>query len=563
MRICVADFETNNREDDCRVWEWGIADCGETDVTFGDDIDSFMFHVEHIAPCEVYFDNLKFDGAFIMDFLFRHGYEFTENFNVSAGQFTCTIAETGAMFNIRVGLRSKGKRTKIAEFRDSLKIIPMGIAEMADAFGLDIKKIEEPDEWYNMPRPVGYKPSKEDRDYLHNDVVILSLCLCQMLHEGYDKMTIGSNAIDFYKKNSEFYATLAGANGCDEYLRKAFKGGWCYVNPKYQKKEQGDGLVLDVNSMYPWVMRNKLLPYGAPVHYEGKYNLLASDNFPLYIQHIRCEFELKEGHFPTIQLKHTFGFQQGEYLTSSDCEVVDLYLTNVDLALFLEHYDMDNIEYVDGYMFRGKMGMFSEYVDFWYNEKNEAGKAGNKGKRQIAKLFLNNLFGRFSICPKFRNKIPYYEDGVVKYKFSEWKEREPLYIPLGVFITSYARSYIIRCAQALYDRFIYADTDSLHIKGLDVPKDIQIDPEILGAFKVEAIVRRGKYIHSKCYCEEISEDGGKTWLTKTTVAGLPHKFHGQHSYDDFKIGCEYNKLEAKTVKGGVVLVEVKHKIGAA
>ena len=558
----AADFETNNHEDDCHVWEWGIAKVGETGVFYGDDIDSFMAHVERYAPSTIYFHHLKFDGGFILDWLFRRGFTFTEDRNPQAGEFSCTISELGAMFNIRVGFRRKGGRVKIAEFRDSYKIIPMSIEDMADAFGLSIHKIQEPDDWYNRRRPVGYKPVQEDREYLANDVVILSLCLGQMLDNGYDRMTIGANALEFYKKHSENFALFCGASGADQYLRNSYKGGWCYVNPAIEKQEQAEGLVLDINSMYPYVMRNRLLPYGTPIYYEGKYNLLHSEAFPLYIQHIRCSFELKDGYFPSVQLKNVYGFQQVEYPTDTNLEVVDLYMTNVDLDIFFEHYNVSDLEYVDGYMFEAKMGMFNDYIDFWYDNKSQAGRDGNKGMRQISKLFLNNLYGKFSINPKFRNKIPYYEDGIVKYKFTEYKERNPLYIPVGIFICSWARSYIVRAAQALHDRFLYADTDSLHISGTDMPSDIWIDNEALGAFKVEAIMKRGKYIHSKCYCEELSEDGGQTWYTKVTASGLPHKLHGQHSFDEFGVGTIYeNKLEPKVVKGGVILVPTQFKIG--
>ena len=41
--IYAADYETTTREDDCRVWAWGIADIRKPDkVIFGTDISSFM-----------------------------------------------------------------------------------------------------------------------------------------------------------------------------------------------------------------------------------------------------------------------------------------------------------------------------------------------------------------------------------------------------------------------------------------------------------------------------------------------------------------------------------------
>ena len=35
-------------------------------------------------------------------------------------------------------------------------------------------------------------------------------------------------------------------------------------NKKWARKRVGRGIVIDKNSMYPWVMRTKLLPYGKP-----------------------------------------------------------------------------------------------------------------------------------------------------------------------------------------------------------------------------------------------------------------------------------------------------------
>lgn len=74
-------------------------------------------------------------------------------------------------------------------------------------------------------------------------------------------------------------------------------------------------------------------------------------------------------------------------------------MTNVDLALFLEHYNVYNIEYHSGWKFRQKTGMFDEYIDYWANVKIDAEKQGNSALREIAKLYLNNLYGKFSKNP--------------------------------------------------------------------------------------------------------------------------------------------------------------------
>ena len=43
-------------------------------------------------------------------------------------------------------------------------------------------------------------------------------------------------------------------------------------------------------------------------------------------------------------------------------------------------------------MFKASTGMFDEYVDHWTEVKIKAGKEGNNGMRQIAKLMLNSLY---------------------------------------------------------------------------------------------------------------------------------------------------------------------------
>ena len=106
----------------------------------------------------------------------------------------------------------------------------------------------------------------------------------------------------------------------------------------------GNGCVLDVNSLYPSCMKECLLPFGEPVFYEGKYE--KDKVYELYIQMITCSFKIKEDKIPTIQIKHSMSFMPNEYLETSKNEIVCLVLTNIDLALFLEHYDVKDMEYV-------------------------------------------------------------------------------------------------------------------------------------------------------------------------------------------------------------------------
>ena len=130
-----------------------------------------------------------------------------------------------------------------------------------------------------------------------------------------------------------------------------------------------------------------------------------------------------------------------------------------------------------------------------------------------------------------------------------------MYIPIGAAITAYAREKTIRSAQANHDRFIYADTDSLHLKGIEIPTNIEIDAVKLGAWKHESTFTRARFIRAKSYIEEIDGE------LKVTCAGLPTSAHKYVTWDNFTIGAEYaGKLQQKSVKGGIILKETTFKI---
>lgn len=90
---------------------------------------------------------------------------------------------------------------------------------------------------------------------------------------------------------------------------------------------------------------------------------------------------------------------------------MELVLTQVDLELIFEQYNVTYIEYVDGYMFKSDIGMFDSYINHWMEMKEEATRTGNKGLRSIAKLLLNNLYGKFGTNTKLQSKIPVYLGG--------------------------------------------------------------------------------------------------------------------------------------------------------
>lgn len=569
----VADFETTTDPLDVRVWAACLVEIETLETAFiGNSIEG-LFEFLADKNSIVYYHNLKFDGEFLLHYLLTHGFKHSDSRQPKT--FETLITDDGIFYSITVYFAKENKKYKKVVFYDSLKKLPFKVSVISKAFELEDEKGSID---YDAYRPRGHELTDEERRYIVNDCRIVAAALRVQFEKGLKKMTNASDALNGYKdivQKSQFekwFPVLPVELDAD--IRRAYKGGYVYLNPKYRGKHVPSGVVFDVNSLYPSVMYDRMLPYGYPMYFEGEY--VEDEKYPLYIIRLRCEFELKKGHLPTIQLKNNRAFVETEYLSSSNGEIVEMTLTSVDLKLFLEHYKTYNLEYVCGWKFKGSTGMFKEYIDFWMHVK----ETNTGALRQLAKLMLNSLYGKFATNPKARKKIPYLdEEGVVRYVLDEPELRDPVYTSMGCFITAYAREKTIRSAQSVYDRYIYGDTDSLHILGEDNPEGLEIHPTHLGAWKHEGTFVDSKYIRAKTYMETMREytkgdtlreyakrletthevwreDGRIRYhATKVTCAGMPDNVKEDVTYDNFHSGSTFDgKLMPRRFKGGIVLM---------
>ena len=579
MKKYVADFETTTIPEDCRVWAYAIVDIEDYDkVIIGTNIEDFIdWCSKQKGSPKIFFHNLRFDLSFVMDALFRMGYTHTtEKEDRQTKTFNTMISDKGLVYQCEIIFYRKGKNIRKVILQDSLKLIPLKVKEIPKAFGLEECKGEIDYDRHNK-LPPNSPLSEEEKDYITHDVVIVAKAINYMYSQGLNKMTIGSCALDGYKSIigkgtfNRWYPTPEYHND----VKQSYRGGFTYLNPKFASVPVKEGITLDVNSLYPSVLRSHEcpLPFGTPIFFEGRYR--PNPIYPLFTQMFRCQFEIKPGKIPTIQIKHSLDYQGNEYLTSSNGEEVVLCLNSVDLELFFDHYDVYNIEYLSGWMFKASVGMFDKYIDKWSANKIKAKKEGNRGFYFISKQFLNSLYGKFGTDITTVNKVPYYQDGQVKYYYSNPQSKKGVYIAVASFVTSYARRVTITSAQKITDdynagksdiQFVYADTDSLHCSspGFKLPEGLDIDPYKLGAWKYESKFysedgNGAKYLRQKCYIENFTEDidnPNPEYHLKITVAGMPEECYDQVTFDNFEIGANYyGKKQPKTVPGGTVLVE--------
>lgn len=549
VRIFTADFETTTLLEDCRVWAFAVCDIDNPDsVIYGNSIERFFEVCRSLPNCRIYFHNLAFDVSFILDYMLRNGYAWeNDRFPRYDKGFTTVISDMNQIYSVRVNFG----RGHVVTFWDSLKIIPLSIASEAKAFGLEEGKGELD---YTKFREVGHELTEEEKDYIRRDVQIDARALRVMLDRGLSKMTIGSCALGDYKnmvgKERGFRHHFPKLEPeVDKFCRMAYKGGFVYVNPIYAGLVLGEGMSLDVNSLYPSVMAScsgEILPYGMPKWFWGMPD--PDDLYPLWIAQITMRFKVKQNHIPCIQMKGNLSFMPTEYITDSK-EPVVLTITSVDWELINMQYDVDVYEWHGGYKFKASSELFKGYVNKWVEVKNRATIEGNAGMRTIAKLMLNSLYGKFATQIEVRSRKPILDNGILRYVDIPKYDRDPVYLPVGAFITSWARFKTITTAQACGDRFIYSDTDSVKVIGTE-PLGIDVDDVRLGAWKDEGHFSRFKALRAKTY---IAEYGDRI---EVHVAGMPSRCHSQVTFDNFELGATYQgKLYQKRVEGGIVLVE--------
>lgn len=643
-RIFMADFETTvyDGQEKTEVWAAALVELWHEDVKIFHSIEEFFDHlVEMKQHIRLYFHNLRFDGSFILYYwLTKYNqafseydtekliFEFETDKKMQPGTFKYTISDRGQWYCMTL-------RTEYGfyiDIRDSLKLLPFSVKQIGKAFKTSRQKLDMEYEGYRFP---GCEITPEEQEYIKNDVLVVKEALETLYKVGFDRLTIGSCCLyefknrivgpDFYKamfpnlqESYKLDPDLYGYDTAERYIRRAYRGGWCYVVPEKAGKILGAGSVFDVNSLYPSMMHSESgnrYPVGYPRFWRGNTipeKALHKNRY--FFVRIRTRFYLKPGKLPFIQIKGNLYYKPTENLKSSDYidskGVAHRYtilpdgskkqmrpvmtMTCTDYKLFLEHYRTEDFEILDGCYFNTEFGLFDSYVNKYRKIKNE-----NEGNalRSWAKLALNNLYGKMATNINNSAKIAFMGPDHVEYLDYPSFTKDPVYIPIGAAITSYARNFTIRAAQRNYHGpnrpgFVYADTDSIHCDfAPEKVRGIKIHPQNFCCWKNESCFDYALFIRQKTYIEHVvAEDGGPVKpFHNIKCAGMPDnckklfdacllgEFSGdpdklsddekeflfdedghirKRTLEDFKPGLMVpGKLMPKTIKGGVILVK--------
>ena len=588
-----------------------------------------------------YYHNLKFDGAFWLSYLLvdlgfeqaltklserENDVEWLAEKHMKNNTFKYSISDKGMWYSIIIKVKDH-----FIEIRDSLKLLPFSVKRIGKSFNTKHKKL---DMEYTGFRYAGCEITPKEREYIANDVLVVKEALEIMFQEGHNKLTIGSCCLAEYKaiQGKEDYAQLHPNvydiwidekqhkyTNAGEWIRKSYRGGWCYLVKGKENKIFTNGTTADVNSLYPSMMSSESgnrYPVGKPKFWTGNFipdEAIHPNRY--YFVRIKTRFYIREGMLPFIQIKSSFLYKGTEALETTDVfdpktgqyyeyyrdrdgnlhdTRVELVLTMTDYKLFLEHYEPVDFEILDGCWFYSEIGIFDQYIEKYKKIKLESKDA----LRELAKLFLNNLYGKMASSSDSSFKVAYVkEDKSLGFIPVSQSGKQPGYIPVGSAITSYARNFTIRAAQKNYHGlnergFIYADTDSIHC---DLEPNeivgINVHDKNFCCWKLESCWDEAIFTRQKTYIEHITHEDCEPIdapYYNIKCAGMPQKckdlfntsmngYEEQESDNyteeerefikvkreltDFKVGLKVpGKLRPKRIRGGVLLVETPYEM---
>ncbi len=334
--------------------------------------------------------------------------------------------------------------------RDSLLIIPRSLDSLgAGKLEIDYSLFEYEERKDHMP---------EIREYLKQDCYALLKVINRFKDEYGLSLTIAGAALNYYETN--YSKVKRTTKAFYERIAPFYKGGRVQAlkTGSFKKKMK----YIDLNSAYPYVMKNRLHPSGTVLHHTRDLFKVPNDH-PYFI-----EFEgYTEGAFPiTDPVTKKTDYPTGKYTiktTSWEYEqAIVLDLVRVDKIL--------NIFYT------AEVTNFAGYVDHFYDIRKKYKDEGDKLGEQIAKLFLNSLYGKFGANPENYNDfyIDEYNNKLIENGWNihtEIDDKKCLYsrpssqrqyinVATAASITGAVRAMLLK---GLYSTHmpVYCDTDSI------------------------------------------------------------------------------------------------------
>ena len=252
---------------------------------------------------------------------------------------------------------------------------------------------------------------------------------------------------------------------------------------------------LDINSMYPYVMKTYEYPTKLIKHFKNVPTQRLYDFMKHYLVIARVKVKLNK---PCIGKKETkLIFPIGTFET---------VLCSPEIELVKRHGCILEVKEVALYE---KAPIFKDFIEFFYNMRLKHKQEGNEIMQFFDKLLMNSLYGKFGEKIELFEPVGLTERGhyeiqkVYDMDNKKWIYRKIIngriyqkvgyqegwdsFVAIASFVTSYARCYLWELIEtANINNVYYCDTDSLFVdkEGYENLKEY-LDNKELGKLKLE------------------------------------------------------------------------------
>lgn len=461
----------------------------------------------------IYFHNFsRFDGILLLKHLACHH----KSYKIKP------LMRNHRLYEIAV---YSGKKM-LFRFRDSLNLLPGKLQSLAKNLCPELgEKGSIPYSEVEESNLVSMK--KDLLDYMKQDILLLGGVMLKA-QESYwklykvdieSKITLPSLALSIFRMkyydSSNYPIHIPNMNE-DSFIRRAYYGGHSDTYKPY-----GENLFYyDVNSLYPFVMKEFPMPGGVPVWHGNLEGMDLDSMFGFIETYVVCPKTIKNPFLPYRDKNNTLIFPTGEF-----CGVY--YSEELKYAKGLGY----TVIPISGYLFERKESPFREFVTSLFESRLEARKEGNEALAYVYKILMNSLYGRFGINPKStitevcdekRYKelvrhsdlifaemlidnsfvVAYYNNRYTGSDIDYWNPPTNSAVQLSAAITAYARIYMYPYISR--EDCYYTDTDSVVLEQ-PLPSDV-ISSSVLGKFKLEDEIMKGYFLAPKSYFY-VTKDG--------------------------------------------------------
>ncbi len=555
-------------------------------------------------PLKILYHNLTYDFAIIKEELLYHNFiqvveaDETKIYeNLPRKYIKKKYSPTNTFTIVGQDLRqmrfaSLKYKDLFIELIDTFQIYSGSLYNFTDSFNVQCVKYEY--DWNTHVNGTNYK---EILKYCKND--------CKGLYQAYhaiiDRLgaegkTISGITLKIFKeqflddKFDQVFPTLSiDSRRLSHYT---YNGGTVYANPKFINHIVENVVAVDVNSMYPYVMKEFSFPHGLPRELSS-HKRINSKKYQEMVVYIDYEMV---NMFPFFRVyssnyyNELYGIPNENFKSTSVPEKFKGYvaINSIELNLLKKYAKINELTYHEIFEYHVK-SFFTEFVETFSKMKINFKELGDLGGVYVSKILLNSLYGKFGQDLTGKNKVYTKEENIFyvgkrkmreNYLLYKQTDLEGIYTPLASAVTAYARQVLLEGAEKIgFENVVYGDTDSLYF----IDRELKIIEKFkqhlhqseFGKWDVDVdylkhIVRyRMKVLGLKTYClesdqlQEVRQKDNSISYEKikhVKCVGLNKKVANNFNISTFVNGAEVKTKKSKLAKGGIHIYDAVYKL---